>query len=795
MRRRFSVLLTVFTLVCLGAPAAHARSVGTDSAVAKSTASVDARPTGNPVSWDKDIKPVLEHRCVVCHSCYDAPCQLQFSSFEGADRGATKQVVYDGGRLKDMDPTRLFIDAKTTAEWRTRDFFSVLSATQESGAAAPLMQRMLELGRAHPLTANAKLPESVNLQLDRKLSCANDSEFDTYAKEHPYGGMPYGIAPLSQTEYDTLVSWIRDGAPAPAADVEPDEPAAVRKWEDFFNGSSSKQQVTSRYIYEHLYLAHIYIPHEAPGRWFRLVRSRTPSGQAVDEIPSVRPYDPPGTSPFYYRLRPFPSTVVDKTHMPYPLTDAKMARYRELFLEPAWSSEKIPSYDPKSSANAFVTFSGIPARARYQFMLDDAHFIISTFIKGPVCRGQIALNVIEDHFFVAFMNPDSDLSIVDPRYLDKAKGWLKLPAENRDRYTLGGLWIKYLYNWRRYVHYRAERYRAYDPQKLGPSLDNLWDGDGTNDNALLTVFRHFDSATVVKGYVGEIPKTVWIIDYPILERIYYDLVAGFNVFGNVGHQLATRLYMDYLRMESEDLFLSFLPSDAREPTRDSWYVGAAAETKAFLENRLSNLDIATRVPFETSDPKTEMIERILGRMAPPVRGTPDPLNRCSGPPCDRKGASPDGRVADTALRKLASVAQPFVRYTPDLSLLRVRTDKSGSRDLVYTLVHNKAHYNVAFMFFEQDRRDVKHDTLTVIPGFLGSYPNFFFDVKLADIDAFASQLAAVNDDATFTALVERYGVRRSSPIFWETSDWFGQRFKETEPVNGALLDLNRYDNH
>jgi len=30
----------------------------------------------------------------------------------------------------------------------------------------------------------------------------------------------------------------------------------------------------------------------------------------------------------------------------------------------------------------------------------------------------------------------------------------------------------------------------------------VWDGDGVNRNALLTVFRNFDNATVVKGFAG-----------------------------------------------------------------------------------------------------------------------------------------------------------------------------------------------------------------------------------------------------------------------------------------------------
>ena len=33
-----------------------------------------------PVSYLKDVKRVLDRRCVVCHSCYNAPCQLKLSS-------------------------------------------------------------------------------------------------------------------------------------------------------------------------------------------------------------------------------------------------------------------------------------------------------------------------------------------------------------------------------------------------------------------------------------------------------------------------------------------------------------------------------------------------------------------------------------------------------------------------------------------------------------------------------------------------------------------------------------------
>ena len=55
--------------------------------------------------------------------------------------------------------------------------------------------------------------------------------------------------------------------------------------------------------------------------------------------------------------------------------------------------------------------------------------------------------------------------------------------------------------------------------EAGYTLDDIWDGDGRNPNALLTVFRHFDSAVVMKGAAGDLPKTLFVLDYPLLERL------------------------------------------------------------------------------------------------------------------------------------------------------------------------------------------------------------------------------------------------------------------------------------
>jgi len=67
----------------------------------------------------------LDKRCVTCHSCYNSPCQAKFSSFDGIDRGGSKEKVYLAERLFSQQPTRLFMDAKTTEEWRKKKFFSL----------------------------------------------------------------------------------------------------------------------------------------------------------------------------------------------------------------------------------------------------------------------------------------------------------------------------------------------------------------------------------------------------------------------------------------------------------------------------------------------------------------------------------------------------------------------------------------------------------------------------------------------------------------------------------------------
>ena len=102
------------------------------------------------IDYIKEVKPLLEKRCTVCHSCYNSPCQLKLDSFEGVDRGATKRAIYNAARLRSMEPTRLFTDAKTTEEWRKKEFFSVTASTAPEGFNDSLMIQLLSHKMKNP---------------------------------------------------------------------------------------------------------------------------------------------------------------------------------------------------------------------------------------------------------------------------------------------------------------------------------------------------------------------------------------------------------------------------------------------------------------------------------------------------------------------------------------------------------------------------------------------------------------------------------------------------------------------
>ncbi|AZD67980.1 Fatty acid cis/trans isomerase (CTI) [Pseudomonas chlororaphis] len=736
------------------------------------------------ISYTRDIQPIFTEKCVACHACYDSACQLNLGSGEGAARGASKIPVYDGERSKAQTPTRLFYDASGKHAWQGMGFYSVLDA---QGSQAALMARMLELGHKTPLQPNAKLPEGIVLGLNRENMCAQPVEFDGYTKAHPREGMPLAVTGLTDQQYQTLQRWLASGAPIDEQGLAPSakEAMQVLQWENLLNAPGARESLVARWLFEHWFLAHIYFEGGEPGHFFQWVRSRTPSGQPIDLINTRRPNDDPGTQ-VYYRLWPVQGVIVHKTHITYPLSAAKMARVKTLFYSGDYQVSALPGYGPGRRANPFETFEAIPAKARYQFMLDNAEYFVRTFIRGPVCRGQIATDVIRDNFWALFQAPEHDLYITDPAYRGQATPLLAMPGQNDDVGSVLSLWLAYRDKRNEYEILRRDSYADAPP----PSWSTLWAG---NDNALLSIFRHFDSASVTKGLIGEVPQTMWLFDYPLLERTYYQLAVNFDVFGNVSHQAQTRLYFDLIRNGAEQNFLRLMPAGTREDFLDDWYQNSG-KFKMWLDYESIDDDKASALTLDEKDPKRDFANQLLSRYGD-LNARPDPINRCDGAYCSRPNIDPALQNAEQALSRLVSrpaAGMRVIDLLPEATMLRIQAP-SGKR-VFYSMLRNRAHSNVAFLLGESLRYQPGLDTLTIYPGVLSSYPNFMFNIPAEQVPAFVAEMENAKDAHRFEKIVERWGIRRSHPQFWQYFHDQTQYILETDPKEAGVLDMNRYEN-
>lgn len=752
-----------------------------------------------PIDYLSKVRPVLVKRCVVCHSCYNSPCQLKLSSFEGLDRGGSKKAIYNASRLTTMEPTRLFMDAETSEQWRGRDFHSVTENTADFGLNNSIMMQFLHHKKDNPIQDKDEFyPEADD------LTCAqSDKELGAYLTKHPNRGMPFGFPPLTDKEFDIVAGWLAQGAKGPddirQAELEAipaADKAKIARWETFLNNQDAKYAVTARYLYEHLFLVHITFG-TPQNVFYELVRSRTPPGQKIDIIATDLPYDDPRTTIFYYRLRKIHSTIVFKTHMVFEFSDQQYRRFHELFIDPTWLlPPKRVGYDKKLSANPFMAFEQIPPRSRYQFLLDNIQYIIMTFIRGPVCKGQVALNVIRDQFWLLFLDPEYDLSVKNPGFLKTYGNLLEMPMEEESdgRLVKAIFSKKYRKKSAAFVEKRRDYYSAHYRYRE-PGYDAIWRGEKASDSPLLTVFRHFDSASVHKGALGNLPRTLWVMDYPLVERIYYSLVAGFNVYGTAMHQLTTRIYMDVLRQEGETYFLDFMPQEMRQAMMQKWYGGMDIDSNKI---NYSPSDLVAGVTFHTSDPKREFLENIVdSHLLPETHIAFDKNYLRQGeayPPLPGKYLTPDDYI-----QGFKAVSKPGVSFftkvkdhNANLAFVRIKVNETIEDDVYISIVINRWHDDVTTIFGEEDKLRPENDNGIFIKGFVGSYPNYFFEVNLTDLPDFLEMLKSFDGGSHSKTWLTQYGINRADPRFWQVYDLLQERFNAIDPVQAGLFDLNRY---
>ncbi len=762
-----------------------------------------AAPDGSPITkstpqyWT-DIQPIFTKKCVACHACYDAPCQLKLDTPEGLLRGRTQVAVYDAARLDAIPPSRLFTDAFTEPDWRRRGFGSVLSGTTREGAGhSSLLYGMLKLRRDNPFVAKQRIPDAIELGVGRENLCPKPDQFSDYVVKRPGQGMPLGLPALNDEEMAAVTSWLDGGAPLdPVKPVlSAREDVAIQQWEAFLNGPGKRQALLSRYLFEHLFIADLHFTDAGSEHFFSLIRSASGPGTVASPLAAVRPNDAV-EGRFFYRLVVNRESLVHKTRITYALNPAKLARIRALFLTQPWVVQSLPDYSVQSASNPFLTFAALPAAARYRFMLDDAEYFIRTFIRGPVCRGQVATGVIRDRFWTLFLDPEHDAYLLDKPYRQRVSPLLGLPAANHDFLAAGKAWLSYFDNRNQYTRVRGDFYRQHRPQGFG--IADIWHGDSgatrkNNRSALLTVFRHHDSASVVPGFQGDYPQTMWVLDFPLLERTYYELVVNFNVFGSVAHQAQTRLYFDLIRNEGEHNLLAFLPAHYREPLLKRWYQDGGQLKLKLLYAELDK-QAPSQVKIEGDSPVNEFARQVRASLGA-AAGPNDRLNRCLKGDCYPATFNPQRQQVERALSQLSlwpARLLPVIHWLPEVTFVRIDGGADGRS--VFTLIRDRAHSNVAFMFGESLRLQPEKDRITVMPGTVGSYPNFIFSVPRPEVRAFVAALQAVHSQAEFNAVVRRWGLRRTREDFWDIFHDITDIQRTKDPIQAGIFDLNRYLN-
>lgn len=466
--------------------------------------------------------------------------------------------------------------------------------------------------------------------------------------------------------------------------------------------------------------------------------------------------------------------------MPFALNQQRIENWKAWFIDADYKVAELPSYDPQIAANPMSAFIDLPVKARFKFLLDNAQNTVMAFIKGPVCRGQLALNVINDRFWVFFLDPDkADLPEVNEFYRSQVDN-LKLPAEQENTALPLSNWVRYSLQQTRYLEAKSEFINQWFKDGTHLTTDIIWDGAGTNPNAALTIFRHFDSASVVQGLVGEPPKTAWVMDYALLERIHYLLVAGFDVYGNFGHQLITRMFMDFLRMEGESNFVALLPRDIRHQELSSWYQDQSVQFSDFLQRNVKPFDQPTSVKYTTDNPKLELFAKLRAQVQPVLS--------------NRYAITQTGFKAENefALRQIDHLQGEGLLPIPQLMMLMIESESGESQ--LFTLIHNNAHTNISSLFDEHNNRDPKNDDLTLVRGVVGSYPSAYLRLKESQIPELYQRLAGMKSEKDYVSLLDRFAVRRSSPEFWAFSDKVHQWYRQDQPIEFGLLDYNRFEN-
>jgi hypothetical protein len=112
----------------------------------------------------------------------------------------------------------------------------------------------------------------------------------------------------------------------------------------------------------------------------------------------------------------------------------------------------------------------------------------------------------------------------------------------------------------------------------------------------------------------------------------------------------------------------------------------------------------------------------------------------------------------------------------------------------FTLLRNTAHANVTHLFREKDELLPAENSLTVVPGFIGAYPNAIYSLAASDLPVFEAAIRGLASESDYRAMADRFAIRRTAPAFWAASDALHDAYQASVPLEAGLFDYSRFEN-
>jgi len=745
--------------------------------------------------YSQRIQPILDRRCVVCHSCFEAPCQLKLTSPEMLIRGATKHQVNGGNLSATMRPDMM----TTLQKQRQAGFFPVAGSNGDS----ILLNAVMEGHDKSDLPAEKYIPQ------ENRMCVASAKEFRSLPTAIKKSlGMPYYMAPMNQDEYEMIASWAANGSPTPSADLlkakaVPRAPRIIQYWEDFFNTNTWKAKWTSRYLYEHLFTAHLYFD-DSPGEFYELVRSSTAAPDDIVEIATERPFemDEKYVNKFYYRLRKVQQTIVHKQHFVYRLNAQVERELKFLFWDSEWNRTEKQKPFNFEDRNPFISFEHIPANARYRWMLKNAKMLLDMDMRSDNCHGEGASGPLRDSFLILFVKPESDVSVRYKDYFLEANPYLAMTNVSNKNYLLNlnktANPYSFKSNQEKYSKVKQRYQKALLPN--GFVFEDIWDGENATQMPLFTINRHEKTVSVHEGAWGPQQRVSLLFDYVSFERLYYNCVALSTLYDKLIDKMGTVMYLRDVGREIENQMLSFVPEEYREKILAEWIQGRGAENR-YDDSRFTlkfNRELLKRDGFviDPARPFTSMMDYMIvksGRFSSKIIGE-NHYPTSTGSPEYLKLKNLSVYMSERANPGSTSRAYNF----PNVSYLRVKAQDGSVR--YYTIIANRFYDYINYLPLESkpvDRlgRNPSRDWMTIYPDIQANYPAKIFQVNEMDLNQVINDMSAVTNRASYVAFDKTYGLQKMSSKFWSVIDALQTHFIQADNINNGSIELGEYGVH